>query len=149
ILILACRLLTRKLLRSWRHFLIVRRSGFLCRALLRIHSIRTVKAGAVNIHLIVHRVIDVGVMDNVRIHTRHSGVVLEAVSTPSAAPVAVSGVAITVINASIKTDPRSPITLVKHVSAVVPAPPCWSPKQTDGWRTNPHARHPITISAIP
>src|SRR5439155_21508267 len=98
----ARRLLTRELLGGWWHFLSVRRSGFLCRGLLRIHSIRTVKAGAASGHLFVHRVIDVGVMDNVGIHARHSGVVLEGVSTPSSAPVAVSGVAISIINAFIK-----------------------------------------------
>src|SRR4029077_3278206 len=130
ILIFACRLLTCQLLGCWPHFLSVRRSGFLCRVLLRIHSIRTVKAGAVNVRLVVHRVIDVGVMDNVGIHARHSGVVLEGVSTPSSAPVAVSGVAITIINASIKTDSWSPVTLVKHVCAVAPAPPGRGPKQT-------------------
>src|SRR5438552_13690749 len=96
----------------------------------RINSNGTVKAGAVNGKFIVHRVIYVGVMDNIRIHARHSGVVLEGVSTPSSAPVPVSGVTITVINASVKTDTRSPVTLVKYVSAVVPTPPWRCPKQT-------------------
>src|SRR4029077_10992640 len=148
ILILARGLLTRQLLGGWRNFLCVRRSGFLCRGLLRVHSIRTVKAGAVSGQLIIHGVIDVGVMDNVRIYARHSGVVLEVVSTPSAAPVAISGVAITVINASIKTDSRSPVTSVKHVSAVVPAPPWRSPKYAHCRRCNPGARNPIIIPGI-
>src|SRR5206468_1635816 len=142
-------LLMCQLLGGWRHFLNVRRSGFLCRALLRIHSIRTVKAGAVNVHLFVHRVIDVGVMDNVGIHACHSGVVLEGVSAPSSAPVAVSGVAITIINASIKTDSWPPVPLVKRVCAVVPAPPGRGPKQTHGWWRDPDARDPVIIPVTP
>src|SRR4029450_13216209 len=94
------------------------------------------------------RLIDIGVMDNIRIHARHSGVVLEGGSTPSAAPVAVSSVAVAVVNASIKTDSRSPVTLVKHVRAGVPAPPRRGPKQTHSRRCNPGARHPIIIPDI-
>src|SRR5262249_25402050 len=97
------------------------------------------------VHILGERVIDVGVMDNVRIHTRHSGVVLKVVSAPSAAPVAVSGVAKTVINASVKTDSRPPVTLVKRVHPVSPAPPWRGPKQTHSRRRDPHARDPIVI----
>src|SRR5204863_6778180 len=119
-----------KLLGRWPHFLSVRCSGFLRRGLLRIHSIRTVKTGPVSGHVVSHRLIDVGVMDNVRIHTSHTGVVLEGVSAPSSAPMAVSGIAVTVVDASIKTYGWSPIALVKCVCAVVPAPPRRRPKQT-------------------
>src|SRR4029077_20333730 len=74
--------------------------------------------------------------------------VLEVVSTPSSAPVAVSGVAITVINASVKTDMGSPVTLVKRVRAVVPTPPSRGPKQPHSRRSDPHARDPIIIVVI-
>src|SRR5262249_47053071 len=130
IVILACRLLTLELLRSWADSLSVRSRGLLCRGLLRIHTIGTVKAGAVSVHILGERIIDVGVVDNVGIHARHSGVVLEGVSAPASAPVAVSGVAKTVINASIETDSWSPVTLIKHVCAVAPAPPRRCPKKT-------------------
>src|SRR5206468_11960620 len=79
---------------------------------------------------------------------RHSGVVLEIVSTPSSAPVAVSCVAITVINASVKTDCWSPVTLVKRVYTVVPAPPGRCPKHTHRRRRDPYAGHPVIISDI-
>src|SRR5438876_5000081 len=129
--ILACRLLPRKLLRGWRHFLGVRRSGLLFRIRLCFHPIGPVKAGMAAVHLFIHhRAVDVGVMDDGGVHTRYSGVVAEGVSFPSAAPVAISVVAITAINASIKTDSRSPVTLVQHVCAVAPAPPGRGPKHT-------------------
>lgn len=149
ILILACRLLTRKLLRSWPHFLSVRRSGFLFGIRFCLYSIGTVKARTVGVHILGERIVDVGVMDNRLIHTCHSGVVLEVVATPSSAPVAVSGVAITVINASVKTDMRSPVTLVKCVSAVVPTPPRRCPKQTHSGRWHPHTRDPVIIVVVP
>src|SRR4029077_7154597 len=87
-------------------------------------------------------------MDNIVIHTRHSGVVLEGVSLPSSAPVAVSGVAITIVDAAVKPDSRPPVTLIKRVRPVVPAPPRRGPKQTYCRRCNPGARHPIIIPDI-
>src|SRR5262249_959266 len=149
IVILACRLLTLELLRSWTDFLSVRSRGLLCRGLLRIHTIGTVEAGAVSIHIPGERVIDVGVVDDVGIHARHSGVVLEGVSAPAPAPVAVSGVAKTVINAAVKTDSRPPVTLIKHVCAVAPAPPRRCPKQTYSRRWDPGARNQIIIPVTP
>ena len=149
ILILACRLLTRKLLGGWPHFLSVRAAAFCSAFGSAFIPFGTVKARTVGVHILGERIIDVGVMDNRLIHTCHSGVVLEVVSTPSSAPVAVSGVAITVINASVKTDMRSPVTLVKGVSAVVPAPPRRCPKQTHSGRWHPHARDPVIIVVVP
>ena len=123
ILILACQLLTFELLRRWPLFLGVRhRRSLFCIRLRLYPIISTVKARTVSVHILAERIIDVGVVDNGLIHMRHSGVVLEGVSTPSSAPVPVSGVAITVINASVKTDRRSPVTLVKRVRAVVSNP---------------------------
>src|SRR4029077_13950872 len=126
----------------------IRRGSFLFGSRLCLYSIGTVKGRTVSINILLERIIDVGVVDNSLIHARHSGVVLEVVSTPSTTPVAVSGVAIPVINAAVKTDMRSPVTLVKGISAVVPAPPSRGPKQTDSRRRNPDARDPIIIVVI-
>jgi len=58
---------------------------------LRLYSaVATVKARSAGVHILGEVVIDVGVVDHGLIHARHSGVVLEVVSIPSAAPVAVS-----------------------------------------------------------
>src|ERR1043165_6257352 len=113
-----------------RPVLTFRRSGFLLRSRLCLHSIRTIKAGTVSGHVVSHRLVDVGVMDNVGIHARHRRVVLEVVSLPSSAPVAVAVVAVAVVNAPVKTDSWSPVTLVKRVYTVVPAPPGRCPKYT-------------------
>src|SRR5262249_43720678 len=148
-LIFACRLLTCELLGSWPHFLGVRRGGFLFGSRLSLYPIGTVKARSVSVNVSVHRVIDIGVMDNIRIHTRHSGIVLEGVSLPSSPPVDISGVAITIINASVKTDGRSPVALVKRISPVGPTPPWRSPKQTHCWRGDPDAWYPIIVPVTP
>src|SRR5580765_8509249 len=101
VVILACRLLPRKLFGGWRCFLGVLRSAFLFRSRLRFYPVRAVKAGAGGVHLFVH--------------VRHGGVVTERVSFPSAAPVAVSGIAIAVVNAAVKTDSRTPVALIKPI----------------------------------
>ena len=147
--VLLCYLLSLELLGCRRHFLGVCRGSFLFRSRLRFHSIRTVKAGAVNVHILFDGVINVRVVNDRLVHVGHSGVVREPVSIPASAPIAISGVAVTVVNAAVKTDMRSPVTLVKDVRTVVPAPPRRGPKHTDGRGLNPHAGHPIIIAVIP
>src|ERR1700730_6659522 len=120
--ILGCCLLSRQLLRGWRHFLGVFRSGFLLSSRLGFHSIGTVEAGMAAIHLLVYHVsINVGVVNEGLVHVRHSGVVTKRVSFPSAAPIAVSPIAMAVVNSAVKTDHRPPIDSVKDVSAIVPS----------------------------
>src|SRR5437762_11510226 len=122
--ILARRLLPCNLLGCWRHFPSVRRCGLLFRSRLRFHPIGTVKAGTVIGHLFIHhRAIDVGVMDDGGIHARHSGVITKRIPFPSAAPVTVSEIAMAIVNASVKTDGRAPVSLIKRVSAAAKAPP--------------------------
>src|SRR5438105_2954476 len=147
--VLLCCLLSRELLRGWRHFLGVRRRGFLFRSRLGFYTIRTVKAGMAAIHLLVHHVsINVRVVNDVGVHSRDGGVVTESVSFPAAAPVAIAPIAMAVVNAAVKTDGRTPVAVIKHVRAVVPAPPGRSPKDTDGWGSNPRARDQIIILVI-
>ena len=129
VFVFGCRLLATQLFRRGADFVGVgHRLSLFCVRLRLYSAISTVKARTVSVHVLGERIVDVGVVDHGLIHARHSGVVLEVVSLPSTAPVAVSGVAITVINASVKTDMGSPVTLVKRVRAVVPAPPSRCPK---------------------
>src|SRR5437667_401323 len=147
---LACCLPSCELVRSRRHFPGVLRSGFLFRSRLRFHAVRTVEAGMTSVRLFVHhRLIDVRVMNDVGVHARHGGVVTEGVSFPAAAPVTVSEVAIAVVNAAVKTDSRTPVTLVKHVNAVVPAPPGRRPKQTYCGRRDPDSGYPVIVCTAP
>ena len=148
--ILACCLLPRKLLGRGRHFLSVGRSGFLFRSRLRFHSIRSVEAGMAAVHFFVHHgAIDVGVVNDVRIHAGHSGVVAEGVSFPTAAPVAISPIAVTVVDSAVKADSRAPVALIKRVNAIIPAPPRRSPEQTHCWRSDPNAWDQIIIAVAP
>src|SRR5260370_27812113 len=103
IVILACRLLPRKLFGGWRHFLGVPRSGFLFRSRLRFDAIRTVKARAGSVHLFVHRAIDISVMNDASVHVRHGGVVTERGFFPMSAPVGGSEEAIARVNDAGKT----------------------------------------------
>src|SRR5207249_7039954 len=106
-------------------------------------------ARTVSVHLLIHhRAIDVRVVNDVGIHMCHSGVVTERVSFPAAAPITVSEVAVTVVNAAIKTDSRSPVALIKEIRAVVPAPPRRCPKQTNRRRGHPDAGDPIVIRIV-
>src|SRR4051794_30397812 len=94
--VLLCYLLSLELLGRRRHFLGICRGSFLFRSRLRFHSIWTVKAGTVNVHILFEGVIDVGVVNDGLVDVRHSGVVRESVSVPASAPIAISGIAITV-----------------------------------------------------
>src|SRR5215467_6846098 len=147
--ILTCRFLSCKLFGSWRHFLGVRRSSLLFGSRLRFHTIGTVKAGAAGVHLFVHRPIDERVMNDSGVHVCHGSVIKEPVSLPAAAPVPGAEVAKAVVNATVKTDGRSPVALIKGVNAVVPTPPGWSPKQTYCGRRHPDAGHPVIIGTAP
>src|SRR5690349_1602813 len=147
--VILCYLLSLELLGSRRQFPGVCRGSFLFRSRLRFHSVGTIKAGAVSVHILRERIIDVGVVNDGFVDVRHSSVVREVVSIPSSAPIAISGVAVTVVNAAVKTDVRTPVTLVKDVRTVIPAPPRRGPKHTDRWGLNPYARHPIIIAVIP
>src|SRR4029077_2886455 len=103
IVILACRLLPRELLRGWRHFLSVLGSGFLFSGRLRFHPIWTVKAGMAGVRLSTHhRAIDIGVVNDRRIHSGHGSVVTERVSFPVAAPVATAGIAIAIVDPAVQ-----------------------------------------------
>src|SRR4030095_14881686 len=88
-------------------------------------------------------------MNDIGVHARHSGVVAEAVSFPTAAPVAVSRVAIAVVDPSVKSDSRPPVALIKGVNAVVPAPPGRGPKQTHCRGSDPNAWDPVITTATP
>src|SRR4029077_13369772 len=63
-------------------------------------------------------------------------------------PARAPGQAKTKVDPAVKTDSRPPVTLIKRVRAVVPAPPRRGPKQTYCRRCNPGARHPIIIPDI-
>src|SRR4029453_2046092 len=146
IVIFTCRFLSCELLGGWRHFLSVRRSGLLFRSRLRFDAIRPVEAGMASVHLFFyHRAIDVGVVNDGSVHARHGGVITERVSFPSAAPVTIAGVAVAVVDASVKTDSRTPVALIKSINAVVPAPPGRRPKKTDRRRRAHDAGDPIII----
>ena len=74
-----------------------------------------------------HGTVDVGVVDDGRIHIQNRGVIAEDTPVPAAAAEAGSEVSEPIVDAAIKADLRGPIALVKEERIVFPAPPGRSP----------------------
>src|SRR4029077_12714641 len=149
IFVFACRLLAIQLFRRGADFVGVgHRLSLFCVRLRLYSAISTVKARMVSVHVLCERIVDVGVVDHGLIHARHSGGVLEVVSTPSSAPVPISGIAVSVIDASIEPDGWPPVTLIKRIRTASPAPPSRCPKKPDSGRRDPHARYPVIVVVI-
>jgi hypothetical protein len=73
----------------------------------------------------------------------HGAVVEEGSIIPIAALVALATVTEAIVDAAIETDLRSPVAVVKRVSAIIPAPVAGGPKQASFGRFYPRARHPV------
>jgi len=90
-------------------------------------------------------VIDVGYIGDVNVV--HAPVVKEAVALPISAIKTIAGVAKAVIDATVKSDVRSPVSIVPTVEAIVPTPVSGSPKLSDG-SEHPRARHPVVAIVV-
>jgi len=90
-------------------------------------------------------VIDVGYIGDVNVV--HAPVVKEAVALPISAIKTIAGVAKAVIDAAVKSDVRSPVSIVPSVEAIVPTPVSGSPKLPDG-SEHPRARHPVVAIVV-
>src|SRR5437773_368051 len=89
---------------------------------------RAVKAGAaagVGDDLFV----DVGVTNHTCVHPGHGRVIAECIADPSAAIVALSPVAVAVINPAVEPDGRAPVAFVEEVIATVVAPVSGGPQE--------------------
>src|ERR1700676_4266307 len=92
-------------------------------------------------------VIDVGDVGDVDVV--HAPVVEVAVALPISAIKTTAGVTKAVIEAAIKPDVRSPVSIIPGIETVVPTPVAGSPKLADG-SEYPRARNPVVaIIVIP
>jgi len=89
-------------------------------------AIAAVKADVIRFVAIDHGgVVDIGDVGDV--HVVDGAVVVEAIPFPTAAFVALTVIAIAVINSTVKTDNGSPIALMKKKAFVVPGPVAGGP----------------------
>src|SRR5439155_1534267 len=82
------------------------------------------------------------------VHPGHGRVIAERIADPFAAVVALSPVAITVIDPAIEPDSRAPVAVVEEVIAPVVAPVSGSPQESDARRKDPGARDPVIIGIV-
>src|SRR6266513_1289784 len=110
------------------------RGGFGCCAA------RAVKAGAAA-GALDDLFIDVGVVNHTCVHPGHGPVIAEPITNPSSAVVALSPVAVAVIDPAVEPNGRAPVALVEEVIAAVVAPVSGSPQESDARRRDPDARY--------
>ena len=103
---------------------------------------------------IVHdRLVDVGVVNNSRIHVDHGCVVCKAVAAPFTAGKADAHVAKAVVHAAVVANMRSPVAFEEPVMTAFKAPVGRRPKESRLRSRNPRAGNPviaiIAVSPIP
>ena len=70
-------------------------------------------------------------------------VILELPSVPTAAVIAIAAVAVTIINATIVPDMRTPVAIIEGIRAIIPGPVGRGPIHAFLRRLDPGARHPV------
>jgi hypothetical protein len=103
-----------------------------------------------NVRLVVHddRFVDIDVGDVHCVYIHHSGVVEERPATPFAATKAGAVVAEAIVNATVKSDLRTPIAAVPGVYAIIPTPVARSPQEACFWRLYPGSGHPVVAVVV-
>ena len=122
--------------------LCLRRCVFPC-SRLSLHAARTVKArpsaGAIPYDLTVH----IGVVNHIGVNPARSRIIPEGTSDPLATIVAAAVVTVSVVDSTIESDRRAPVTLMEDIRATAVAPITRRPQQSDLWRKHPGARNPV------
>ncbi len=130
------------------HVLLVRRGLLLRCRLHRRAAGATVEAGPCDIRIVDHGLaIDIGDRDTAEII---DGLVVgEHAIVPASTLVTDAAITVAVIDATVETDMRSPISGIPSIIAVVPAPIAGRPKQPHGGWLNPGAWNPkISVRTI-
>jgi len=91
-------------------------------------------------------VVDIANIDDV--YARDRAIVEEPVALPSSAGIANAEITEAVNDSAVKTDLRSPITLMEKIDAVVPSPIGRSPEVTGLGSQDPRAGHPVVVVVI-
>src|SRR5207237_9458279 len=91
---------------------------------------RAVKAGAAAV-VVDDLFVDVGVANHTFVNPGHGRVITECIAGPFTAVVALSAVAVAVIDPAVKPDSRAPVAVVEKVIVAVVAPVSGSPQESD------------------
>src|SRR5437899_79303 len=130
---------------SWDVFRL--RCGLFLRGGLGRCAARAVKAGAAA-GFVDDLFVDVGVANHTCVHPGHGRVIAERIANPFAAVVALSSVAVAVIDPAVEPDSRAPVAVVEEVIAAVVAPVSGGPQESDAWRRDPDAGDPVIIGIV-
>lgn len=76
-------------------------------------------------------------------------IIKEMAAFPMATPEPGSEITKSIVNSAVESDVRAPITDVPKVASITPAPPPWSPKESDRRRQYPHTGDPIIVVVSP
>jgi len=122
--------------------------GFLLRTWARAYS--ALAAVECHMRIVIHDdgtiYVDVGDVDGVYMHDGR--VVEEAATAPFTAIEAVAAVSVSVIDATVESNLRTPISGIPEIGAVVPAPVAGRPQQARFGSFDPGARHPVVSVVI-
>jgi hypothetical protein len=108
-------------------------------------AVSPVVADPVHRRIVDHRGV-IGVVNVGDVNIIHRAVVLELSVVPAAAVIAVTAVAVAIVDPAIEAYVRTPVTLIESVSAVAPAPIAWSPEEPGSRSHYPRTWYPIIIA---
>ena len=98
---------------------------------------------------LIHNLSVVYVMDDGNVDVVSFTVVVEMATFPSSAFVTMTEVTMSIVDAAVKSDLRSPVAGIEGVSSAIPRPIGRSPQISDFRCEHPGARNPIIIFPIP
>ena len=115
----------------------------------RFDSTGTVKADVIDIPVVDHCTVNIGVLDDGRIHVPNRCVIPKDVALPPAAVETGSVIAESIVDISIESHVGTPITAVPTIDAVHKTPVTRGPKVSGLRHLNPGARNPeITVISV-
>jgi hypothetical protein len=91
----------------------------------------------------------VDIVDHRRIHVVHAAVIIQHAVIPIRAIIAASGIAETIIDSTVKSDVRTPITAMPPIVAAIVVPIGWRPQRIHPRRHHPCARNPVITTICP
>ena len=125
---------------------------FHCSLLLRprpgLHAAFAPVKAAMVIIIYYNSAVYIRIMYNSFVNPHYGCIIAKPVAIPAAAIVAVACVAITIINATVKTYTWPPVAGVESIAAAHVAPVGRRPVKTRIWRSNPFSGNPIVTVSI-
>ncbi len=135
-------------LRGDRRNVMLTRSRFLLRSGASVDAaLTTVVADARRVVVVHHRGV-VHVVNLRHVHVIHRTVVIEVVVVPASSLITAPEIAVSIIDATVKSHDRSPIACVKKISTAAPSPPARRPQEANLRRHHPRAWNPIVVINI-